>query len=160
MNIEFGQVFTQILAFLVMYWVLKRWAWKPILKLLDDRKNKIQSEFDSIEDQKKKIDLMIEEYNEKLSQIDKQSQEKFLEVVEKGKKAQNLMQIEAHAQAKEILKKAREDVQREIAQAKVALKKDVVNMAIQATEKILETHMTPENKEKILSEFMNKGLNP
>lgn len=158
MNIQVGQIFTQILAFLVMYWVMKRYAWKPILKLLEDRRNKIQTDFDSIEEQKGKIDALIQEYKMKLKEIDVESHKKLQEAIEEGRKIQNKIQGEAHDQAKQILMKAEEDVRREMDQAKNALKKDVVNMAMLATEKILEQNLTAENKEKIMQEFVNKGL--
>lgn len=158
MNIQIGQIFTQILAFLVMYWVMKRYAWKPILKLLDDRRNKIQTDFDSIDEQKGKIEALLQEYKMKLKQIDVESHKKLQEAIEEGRIAQNKIQSEAHAQAKEILVKAEADVKREIEQAKDHLKKDVVKMAMQATEKILDTQLTTENKEKILNEFVSKGL--
>lgn len=160
MNIQVGQVFTQILAFLVMYWVMKRYAWKPILKVLDDRKNKIQSDFDSIDEQKGKIDALLQEYKRKLKEIDVESHKKLQEAIEEGRKAQNKIQGEAHAQAKQILFKAEEDIKREMDLAKDALKKDVVNMAMLATEKILEHHLTPEYKEKIVNDFVEKSLVP
>lgn len=160
MNIQIGQIFTQILAFLVMYWVMKRYAWKPILKLLEDRRTKIQSDFDSIEEQKGKIDLLIQEYKKKLKEIDIESHKKLQEAIEEGRKAQNKIQSEAHDQAKQILVKAEEDVKREMGLAKDALKRDVVNMAMLATEKILGNHLTTENKEKILDEFVDKSLTP
>lgn len=158
MKIEIGQVFTQILAFLIMYWVMKRYAWKPILKLLDDRRHKIKSDFDSIDEQKEKIDALIQEYKTKLKQIDVESHKKLQEAIEEGRKIQNKIQSDAHDQAKQILMKAEEDVKREMDQAKIALKKDVAKMAIQATEKILESQLTSEKKEKILNEFVESGL--
>lgn len=154
MKIEIGQVFTQIVAFLIMYWVLKRFAWKPILKLLDDRKNKIKSDFDSIEEQKQGIEQLVQEYATKLKEIDIESRKKLTDAIEEGRKAQNKIQNEAHAQAKEILVKAEKDIQREISDAKNQLKNDVVKMAMLATEKILETQLTPENQKKIINDFV------
>jgi F-type H+-transporting ATPase subunit b len=158
MNIQIGQVFTQILAFLVMYWVMKRYAWKPILKLLEERRSKIQSEFDAIEQQKGKIDDLVHEYKAKLKQIDVEAHKKLQAAIEEGRAAQSKIQSEAHAQAKEILMKAEADVKREMELAKDILKKDVVKIAMQATEKILESQLTPENKEKIFNDFAGKGL--
>lgn len=158
MNIQIGQVFTQIIAFLIMYWVMKRYAWKPILKLLEDRRNKIQSDFDSIEQEKGKIESLLQEYKTKLKEIDVESHKKLSEAIEEGRIAQRKIQSEAHDQAKQILVKAEEDVKREMDLAKNALKKDVVNMAMLAAEKVLEHQLTPENKEKILNEFVSKGL--
>ncbi len=54
MNIEISQVITQIIGFLITVWLLKRFAWKPLLSMMDERRQKIKDEFQRIEDEKVK----------------------------------------------------------------------------------------------------------
>lgn len=54
LDLDLGQIIVQIIGFLAMLWILKRYGWKPLLDLLDARRQKIQSEFDSIEEKKEK----------------------------------------------------------------------------------------------------------
>lgn len=48
MEVEVGQVVSQIIAFLILLAVLKRFAWGPLLQLLEEREERIRSEFDTI----------------------------------------------------------------------------------------------------------------
>ena len=45
MHIDWPQVVTNIIGFLLVVWVLKRFAWGPILELLDARREKIRGDF-------------------------------------------------------------------------------------------------------------------
>ncbi|MGZ3633771.1 MAG: F0F1 ATP synthase subunit B family protein, partial [Parachlamydiaceae bacterium] len=62
MKIQIGQVISQIIAFLLMLWILSRYAWKPILNTMEERRHKIQSDSDAIEDQRKQAEALLAEY--------------------------------------------------------------------------------------------------
>lgn len=156
MRIEIGQIITQIISFLIMYWVMKRYAWKPLLNLLDARRDKIKTDFDTIDTQKKEIENIGEEYRQKLKEIDSFAFSKTQEAIEKGKQIASDIQKEAHVQAKEIVAKAHGDLQKEIAKSKEQLKDEVVKMAMQATEKILESKLDKEKKKNLLSDFIEE----
>lgn len=157
MRIELGQVVTQIISFLIMLWVLKRYAWKPILGLMEERKNKIASEFNAIEEQKKEVDRLTEEYQEKLSSIDVQSRAKMQEAVEEGRQKAQEIQKEAHEEAKDIIVKAREDVQREVVKGKAQLKNELINIALTTTEKMIQESLGAEKQKRLVAEFVDQA---
>ena len=55
MGLELGQIITHIIGFVIAVIVLKKFAWKPILSMLEERRNKIKSEFDSIKEEHKTV---------------------------------------------------------------------------------------------------------
>lgn len=154
MKVEIDQIITQIISFLLILWILSRYAWKPFLKLLDDRKNKIRSEFDSIEEQKRQAENLNNDYLSKLKQLETEAKEKMAAVLEEAKVHAETIREEAHKKAKDILVAAQEDVQKEIAQAKIKMKKELVNISLSATENILGDNV---DKEK-LKEFTRNSL--
>jgi F-type H+-transporting ATPase subunit b len=157
MNLEIGQILTQIVAFVIVLWILKKFAWKPLLSVLEERKKKIKSEFDSIEEQKKKIQTLTDEYNEKLKGIEAEARVKIQEAVKDGRKISQEIQAEARSQAKEILNKTKDEVEREIAKAKIQLKNDMVNMVIAATEKIIKEKLDAEQHKKLIADFVEQA---
>ncbi len=38
-----SQILTQLIAFLIFLWIMKRFAWRPILRLLDERRERLES---------------------------------------------------------------------------------------------------------------------
>lgn len=156
MNIEISQVFTQIVSFLIMLWVLRRTAWKPLLQILDERKAKIQGEFDQIDAEKIRLGKLEEEYQNQLKTIDNQSRIKINEAIEKGNKISQQIVEDAHKKAKGILVKAEEDLKFEIAKAKVQLKGEIVDMALLATQKVIKQDLDQSKQKKLISEFVEQ----
>jgi F-type H+-transporting ATPase subunit b len=154
-NLEISQILSQVIAFLITVWVLKRFAWKPLLGLMEERQKKIKSEFDEIKNQKEKMRRQAQEYNEKMAQIETQARIRIQEGVQEGLKVAREIQNEAHKQARDILNKAQEEVEREIEKAKVQLKNNLVNIAIAVTQKIIKEKLDSEKDKKLIAEFIN-----
>ena len=157
MNLEIGQILTQIIAFIIVVWILKKFAWKPLLLVMEERRKKIKAEFEGIEEQKKKIQALTEEYQERLKGIEAEARIKIQEAVKEGRKISQEIQAEARNQAKEILSKAHSEVEREIAKAKLQLKNDLVNMTISATQKIIQERLDQEKHRKLIADFVDQA---
>lgn len=155
MKIEIGQVITQIISFLLMLWILGRYAWKPIMGTLDDRKDKIASDFKKIEDEQRKVAEMMLEYQAKLEGLEKSAKEEFQRAIEEAKVQSQKIQDEAHQEARMLLVKAQEDIQKEIMHAHIQLKKDLVGMVLASTEKVLDKNHDQETGKKLLEEIGN-----
>lgn len=155
MKIEIGQVITQIISFLLMLWILGRYAWKPIMGTLDERKNKIAFDFKKIEDEQRKVAEMMQEYQAKLEGLEKSAQDAFQRAIEEAKVQSQKIQDEAHQQARMLLVKAQEDIQKEIMHAHIQLKKDLVGMVLASTEKVLDKNHDQETGKKLLEEIGN-----
>ena len=52
LKIEIPQLITHIIGFLIALWILKRYAWKPLLALLDERRERIKNGFAEIENKR------------------------------------------------------------------------------------------------------------
>jgi F-type H+-transporting ATPase subunit b len=152
MNLEIQQILTQIVAFLVMFWILKKFAWKPLLNLMEERKNIIQSEFDSIEEQKKEVKKLTDTYHDKLEEIDSLAKTTIQEAVNKGHKIAQEIENETRNRVAMILNKAQTEMETEISQAKNQLKNAVIKMALTATEKIIQEKLDPTKHQKLIEE--------
>lgn len=157
MSLDFSQVLIQIIAFLIMLWVLKRFGWKPLLDILNERKKKIQSEFDSIATQKDDIKKLTQEYHDKLNDLEAKSRAKIQEAIMHGQKIALEMQEEAQSNVKAILFKARKDIEKEIGKVKNQLKNEMVNTAITISEKILQQKIDKLEHEKLITEFIEEA---
>jgi len=152
MDIEIGQVLTQILAFLITFWILKKYAWQPILHVLEERKAKIETEFQSIEDQKLAADNLLASYEKKLIELEQESHSKIVAAVQEGQKLARHIADEAKSQAKETLQNAQNQIQKELSSAKISLKNDVATMAVSLTEKLLQDKLDAKTQKKLTDE--------
>lgn len=157
MDLEIGQIVSQIFAFLIVLWVMKRYAWKPLLGIMEERKKKIQSEFDYIDEQKNEIKKTIDEYHEKLAEIDKQAKVVLQNAVIEGRQMASEIQKEAHHQSEALLVKTQEEIQNEIGKAKVQLKNDLVDIIIATTQKVIQTELDSEKQKKLVAKFIDEA---
>lgn len=157
MNLDISQILIQIIAFLVMLWVLKKFGWKPLLSLLDERRQKIQSEFESIDAQKEDIKKLVDEYRGKLNEIDVEARHKIQEAVVQGQKIAAEIQEQAQTNAKVLISKARAEVDKQLIKVKGELKNEMVNMTIAVAEKILREKLDDSKDKKLITEFVEEA---
>jgi F-type H+-transporting ATPase subunit b len=150
MDLAIEQVLTQVVAFLIMLWILKKFFWKPILGLLEKRKELIASEFDSIEEQKGEIKKLADHYHHQIKNIEMESKAEIQKAIEKGQKLAQTIEFETHEKAAAILHKARQDIVKEMQQARVQLKEEIVNLTVMATKKLIKETLNEEQHKKII----------
>ena len=156
MHLEWQQVITQIIGFLIALFILKKLAWKPLLRVLEERKERIKSEFGKIEEDRKKAQTLLEQYQEKLKEIDAEARVRIQEAVNAGRNISGEIKQQAQAEAKEVLNKAQAEIGREIAKAKVQLKNDIVNMTLSATEKIIGEKLDEKKHKQLIADFIEE----
>lgn len=157
MDLEIGQIVSQILAFSIMLWLMKRYAWKPLLNVMEERRQKIKSEFDYIDAQKNEVKALIDEYQKKLDDVDAQGKVMIQKAISEGRELAKGIQKEAHENSENIVKKAQEEINIQIAKAKVQLKAELVDMIIGVSEKVIKEDLNNEKQKKLVSSFIDKA---
>ncbi|HXV27950.1 MAG TPA: F0F1 ATP synthase subunit B [bacterium] len=158
-NIKFYEVVVQLLAFTIVFLTLKKLAWKPILKGLEARRERIQSEFDKIEASKKEIEALRQDYTAHLQKIDEESRAKLQEAIDEGRRVAREIQEKARADAQSTFEKAKENLGLEVDKARLVLRREIADLAIGVSEKIMKEKMTDaKQQEKILG--MIEELDP
>ena len=154
MNLSLQEILTQAAGFILLVWALKRMAWKPLLKLLDDRREKIRSGFAEIEQTQKKLEQLKTEYERARAHIEDEARQKLQESIDEGRRVGRELQEGARREARAILEKAKEDIQLEIAKAKVTLRNEVADLTLRATERLLEEKLDETKDKEIVLDFI------
>lgn len=154
MHLDFAQVVTQIFAFLIVFYVMRKYGWAPLLAVLDERKESIRAQYEEIERQKADLVAMQHDYKQKLATIDAEGRAKIQEIVKEGRKIAQDIQDAAKHEAKLILQKTKDEADREVREAKNRLKNEMVLVAVKAAEKILEESIDAKKHEALLTDFV------
>lgn len=143
---KLGLIVWTLLAFLIVFFILKKFAWKPILKSLNDRESNISNSILSAEKVKQEMANLKSE-NEAL--LVKAREERGV-MLREAKETKDKIINEAKEQAKIETNKIIADAQVAIEQQKMAaitdLKNQVGNMVIEVSEKVLRRELN--NKEE------------
>ena len=143
-----GLIVWSLLAFLIVLILLKKLAWKPILKSLDEREKSIQSALDAAMQAKKEMSNLKAD-NEKIIAEAKTERDNILKEAREIKdKIINEAKDRASKEAEKIVSSARENIQNEKMAAITELKNQVAHLSIEIAEKILKTELSEKDKQK------------
>ena len=154
--IDVRQVFTQILGFVLMVWILRRYAWGPVVGMLEARREKIAGEFREAERRKGEAQELKAKYEQELRTIEAQARQRIQEAVTEGSKVGAEIKAQAQRDAAARLERAEDEIARERERAKEILKQQVIHLAMRSAEKILRQHLDGPTQRKLVGEFIDE----
>ena len=154
--ISTNEIIAQAASFLLLLILLRIFAWRKVLALLDARKERIVSEFQKIETTKQEVAQLKSDYDAKLANIDEEAAARIQQAVDKGKELTDEVRKNANLEAQRIIDTARQNIKYELFQAKEDLKKQVIDLTISAAESVIQEKLTEEDEERLAKGFLNK----
>lgn len=147
---EFGLVFWMVLSFLIILFLLTKFAWKPILKALHDREGSIADALDAAKKAKEEI-AGLKSDNEKLLAEARNERDKMLKEARDAKDSIiGEARIKAQTESERLLKIARESIENEKMAAITELKNQVASLSVEIAEKLMKQQLANDDKQKAL----------
>jgi len=151
-----NELVTHIVSFLILFFLLKKFAWGKVLAALDQRRDRIALELKTIEENKKDAARLREKYEMKMKDVDAQARKQIQAAVEEGKKITEDIRQSAREDARRIVENAGLVVQDEIHKSMGKLKEELVEITIQATESLIGEKLTEAADRKIVEKFIQE----
>lgn len=146
----FGLIFWMVIWFLIIFFILKKFAWPVILKALDDREKSIADALNSAKKAKDEM-MNLKSDNEKLLAEARNERDKILKEARDAKDSIiNEAKSKATEEADRLVKIARENIQNEKMAAITDLKNQVANLSIEIAEKVIRQQLGNDDKQKAL----------
>jgi F-type H+-transporting ATPase subunit b len=152
---DIQQIVSQAVGFLLLLWVLRRFAWGPLLGALESRRARIEEELRRIEQGKAELTKLQADYGARLAKIEEEARTKIQEAIIEGKRIASEIQEQARAQGYAIVNKSKETVELELAKANVTLRDHVAAMTMEATEQILRRKLDEHTDRQLVEMVLN-----
>ncbi len=147
---EFGLLFWMIVSFSILLFILKKYAWKPILKALADRENSIDEALKAAERAKEEM-VRLQDDNQKILKEAIQEREKIMKEARDMKDAIVLeAKNQATIEANKVLENAKATIEREKTAAIEEIKNTIASFSIDIAEKILRERLSDDARQKEL----------
>lgn len=156
MDIQISQIFTQILGFLLMLWIMKRFAWKPFLEVLEKRRSHIQSELQSIESKQQELAKLLDEQKKRERELDEQARKTVEEATKKGNLRAKKIEEEAQAKAEHLVKRAEELMAFEKEKLQTEMREQMIAIGTLIAETMIKEKMSLELQEKAVQEVLER----
>ena len=144
---QIGLLFWTVLIFLILVFLLAKFAWKPILNMVEERTKNIEDALNSAENAKKEMaglkaenEQIMKEARAERDKIVREAREMKDKIIEESKET-------AKAEADTILAQARKLIDDEKRAAMNELKDQVASLSIEIAEKILTKELSDKKKQ-------------
>lgn len=149
---DVGLLFWTFFSFAILFVILKKFAWKPIVKTVNDRENSIKEALASAEAAKKEMQNLTADNERILKEARAEREAMMKEGRELKSKMINDAKDEAKLTADKIIAQALEAIESEKKSAMAELKSQVASLSIEIAEKVVRNELSDKNKQLKLVE--------
>ncbi len=155
----YGLVFWMLLSFSIIFFILKKFAWKPVLNMIKERENSIEKALQAADKAREEMQD-LQAANEKILAEARSERDNLLKEARDAKEAIiSEAKTKAKSEADRLLSQARETINTEKLAAVTELKNQVATLSIDIAEKILKEHLSADDKQKVLMSNLMKEVN-
>lgn len=153
-----GLFFWQLILFVALVLLLKKFAWKPILNAVNDREEGILKALESAENARKEMQNLTAD-NERILKEARIERDAMLKEAREMKDSMiTEAKSEAHAQATKVIEQAKATIESEKHAAIAEIKNQVAELSLEIAEKVMRSELSDKNKQIKLVEDMLKEV--
>jgi F-type H+-transporting ATPase subunit b len=158
LNTEWGLMVWTLITFGIALFILWKFAFGPIQKVIDERRSDIQGSMDAAEDTRAEAQRLLEEYKATLTKVRGEAEEILERSRTTGDHAKAEIMAEAKAQSERVLTQAHEQIERDMRAAVRELKGQIAELTALATEKVAANSLSAADQQRLIDEAL-AGLN-
>jgi F-type H+-transporting ATPase subunit b len=157
LGLNVPQFIAQLVSFLVLFGLLYFFAYKPILRMFDERSHRIKESVEQAERVKEEAAAAEEENRKKLEAAAREGQEAIARAMRAGDEARQRAQEEAKVEAAGLVQKARQEIQRERDEVIGELRQEFADLTVAAAEKVIEKSLDKEAHRELIEKVLEES---
>ena len=156
LGINLNGLIAQIVNFVMLFLLLYMVAYKPVLRMLDQRSQRVRESMEHAEEVNRRLAQAQQDYERHLEQARKEGQA----IIAQASQAADRLREESVRQAKEeaqkLVEKAKSEIDYERRRAMAELREDVANIAVLAAGKVINRSLDPEAHRQLIQDFLKE----
>lgn len=144
----------QVVGFLILFLLLRRYLFRPVLGVIQERETEIASGLDAAAKARAELARLDEERARVLAEAREQGREQVRDAVKEGEEARERILTEARQELQELRERTRRALELEREQAEVELRRQVVDLALLAADKAVLRRLDGETQRKVIDDFL------
>ncbi|VVM04764.1 F-type H+-transporting ATPase subunit b [Methylacidimicrobium cyclopophantes] len=152
LGVDWPRFIAQTINFAIVLWVLNRFAYRPVLRLLAERRTRIAESLQNAERIQKELAAAEEARREILQKANEQAARLIAEAEQAARQQGERLLKEAAAEAERIVQKARERAEQEQQESRAMVRREVGELVLALTAKVSGKVLSPEDQERLRAE--------
>lgn len=145
-------IFWSVISFLILFFVMWRFVFKPVNKMVDKRNSEIRDNINEAEKQKDEAMIKLEQQKTLLEDAKKQAEQILENSREAAKKIKEEIEESAHEKSRKLMEDTIAEINREKEKSLEEVRDRIVDIALKATEKIISEKLSEEDHKRIIEE--------
>ncbi|SEQ98389.1 F0F1 ATP synthase subunit B [Piscibacillus halophilus] len=151
-----GDMVAQLVIFIILLALLKKFAWGPLMKVMKEREDHIANEIDTAEKNRQEAERFMNEASAELKDA-RQNAHQIIEDAKQTAKTQESSILEdARNEAERIKESAREEIAQERDKAVQALQEQVATLSVQIASKVIEKELSADEQDELIQQYLKE----
>lgn len=155
-NLAFNVSFWTLVIFLLLLWALKKYAFPPILGYAQAREDRIREMLDAAARDREEASKLLDEQRAALGKTRDEASQILAEAKQAAESVREEVVEKAHAEHRELLDRARGEIEREREKAVDSLRHEAVELALAATSKLLGQKVQGDADRRFVQDVINR----
>ena len=150
-----GLMFWTLIIFVVLLFVLRRFAYGPLLAAVEAREQALEAALTQARRDREESAALLAEQRRQLEEARNEAQRYIADGRATGEKLRASMLEETRAQQQELLERARRDIEGEKNRAIAELRREAVDLALVGASKVIERNLDDAGNRRLVEEFLS-----
>ena len=141
---------------LILFLILKKFLYKPVKKVLETRRQEVDSQYEEADAAKNHALTMEKEWNERLSGVDAEAKELMRKAQKNAQANSDAILEETKKKADRLVRQAQADAAAEYKKAEAEMKQEIIDVSTKLSEKILGREIKAEDHHAMIDSFLDE----
>jgi len=146
----------QIAGFVLLWWLLARYLFRPVMGMLAAREQDIKSTYEAAENEQARAEEFRADYERRLAGIEAEARAKIQEAVKQAEDAKNDILAESRQRSEDILRRGQEDLAREREKTLAQIREEVVDLSLEAAGKLVGETLDEPRHRRLIGDFISR----
>jgi len=151
-----GLMVWTLVAFVITLYVLKKYAFGPIQKLIDDRRDRIRASIEEADHAREEARSLLEEHRKLIAQAKSEAEEILAETRRAADSQRERMRQETEEDRARRLEETKRQIDQATQQALVQIRREVADLSLLAAEKVTRKSLTDADKRRLIDEALSE----
>ena len=151
-----GTILMTLISFILVIYIVYKFAWKPINNMLEERQSLITREIDEAHRLKESTEEEIAQSKEEVEKALSQAQDLVNNAKSHGQELANKVIEDAHQQAEALIEKTNANLNRQRHQFYQEMEESVLNISVMMAQKVLQREINEEDHRAYIHDFIER----
>lgn len=152
---EFGLIFWTLVIFGVLFFVLKKYAWPPIVAATEERERKIAHQLEEAERMNAESQAALDEHKQLLAGAKEDARALIGEAKVVAEKEREGLLAKTRQEQEQILERAKRELEAEREKAIAELRREAVDLSLAAASRLIDANLDDAANRKLVVEYLN-----